>query len=157
MKIQEAITSLKQVSDFTPEFEHEDAVVSVQDPLKAFLATYPQLQRYPDYLDFLRLTGGAFIDSPHFSLALYGFGGDVVTSFNEPRLFLDRDRYFHFADVVYPERPDLILVFAFDFRDKDSTVYVSEDGVWQYEYCASSFAGLLSKFADGALPSIQHE
>lgn len=153
MNVQDAIVRLKQVSDFTPEFIEEDLGL-LGGAMSAFLASYPRAQRYADYLEFLRLTGGAFVDSPRFSLAVYGFGGDIVTSFHEQRLFLDRDQYFHFADVVYPEYSDLILVFAFDFLDDSSAVYVSENDIWKYKHCSTSFTQLLLDFANGTLPRL---
>jgi hypothetical protein len=141
------IDKLRQASDFQTEFDAAEFSL-FREAYERFLAAYPPLVRLTDYLRFLQMTGGAFVDNRNYSLVIYGFGGDVAPSFDEPRLFLDRDRYFHFGDVVRPTRAGVIKVFAFDLTSDTDTVYVSDDGVWEYDLFADSFCRMLHIFVE---------
>lgn len=152
--ISSAVEKLKAAAEFIPEFEGDDVFAVVREPYESLLDEYPQLKRYPDYLEFLRATGGAFINHPDYSLGIYGFEGYVVTSFAEDRLFLDRERYFHFGDVLYPAVSGMIYVLAFDFQSELDRVLVSENEAWEYSECSPSFARLLLDFAGGKRPGL---
>ena len=154
--IEKLLEKFRSVADVQTECEPLDFAV-FEEAYKRFLATYPQLARFSSYLQFLRLTGGALIDTQEYSLVIYGFGGDVAISFEEPRLFLDRNRYFHFADFVRPVQGDsiriqgdIIHILAFDLYSDSDVVYIAEDGVWTYECFADSFCNMLQRFAEGA-------
>ena len=76
-----AIEKLRLIADFTPEYEGQNVFSAIKEPYELLIDTYPRLKAYTIYLEFLKLTGGAYIDSPDFSLGLFGFGGYVVKSF----------------------------------------------------------------------------
>jgi hypothetical protein len=155
--MEEVVERLSSVTDFTPEYEgeSEDIFLTIKESYDSLLRRYPRLESYGGYLEFLRRTGGAFIDHQDFSLGIYGFEGYVVTSFNESRLFLDRNRYFHFGDVLYADHPDLIYVFAFDFESEKDIVLVAENEKWEYAPCSPSFKELLLGFASGRYPAMK--
>jgi hypothetical protein len=154
MDLADIIEKLKAVAELVPEYEGDpqDIYLTIKESFDSFLVRYPHLSHCPDYLEFLRSTAGAFIDHPEFSLGIYGFNGYVVTSFEERRLFLDRHRYFHFGDVLYPKRGGEIYVFAFDFHSEKDEVYVAANERWEYELCSPSFKELLLGFAEGKYP-----
>lgn len=155
MTLENVIELLKSSADFVPEIE-EDEVFSneLNNSYDSLIHTYSSLKNYPDYLEFLRKTAGAFIDHSDFSLGVYGLIGYVVTSFEEHRLFLDKERFFHFGDVIYSSDPGSIFIFAFDFQSETNEVYITLDGVWDYSFCNSSFLHFLSDFANGKYPTI---
>jgi hypothetical protein len=146
--IESLIETIKNVATVQTEYDPEEFAM-FEELYTHFLSLYPPITRFSYYLKFLRLTGGAFIDATNYSLAIYGFGGEIVTSFEEVRLFLDRDQYLHFADFVRPLESDTIYVLAFDLRSESDAVYITEDEVWVYEHFTDSFCDMLKKFADG--------
>jgi hypothetical protein len=155
--IENVIGKLRSVADFRTECEPLGFSV-FEEAYARLLTMYPRLAQFTSYLEFLRLTGGAFVDTEQYSLVIYGFGGEVAVSFEEPRLFLDRGRYFHFADFVRPVQGDsiriqgdIINILAFDLCSDSDVVYVAEDGIWLYEHFADSFCIMLKRFADGAV------
>ena len=150
MTLQAANEALKKIAVFTPEYDQAEAF---KEPYQELLDLYPALNHYTAYLDFLKATGGAHIHNKKFSLGVYGFGGYVVTSFDEG-LFLDQERYFHFGEVLYHAQPDPIYVFAFDFRLQVDTVYLSPIEESDYRLCCNSFVELLSRFATGEYPGL---
>lgn len=155
MTLENVLELLKSSTDFVPEIEPDDGFSkSLNNSFETLIHTYPTLKNYTDYLDFLRKTGGAFIDHRDFSLGIYGLVGYVVTSFEEHRLFLDKERFFHFSDVIYPTEPDSVYTFAFDFQSEQEGVYITLDGVWEYSFCSPSFLQFLSDFANGEYPAI---
>src|SRR5262245_44362263 len=105
MNLSSVIEALKRVAVVTPEYEGNDVFAEIKEQYESLIETYPRLKDYTTYLDFLKMTGGAHIHSQDFSLGIYGFGGYVVTSFDEG-LFLDQGRYFHFGEVLYHAQPD---------------------------------------------------
>jgi hypothetical protein len=151
-EVTESMHRLRAIAEFVPELEGDDVPSAVHDDLQNLIQSYPHLSRYDDYLTFLSLTAGAFVTNSAFSLGLYGFVGNAVPSFDEPRLFLDRGRFFHFGDVMYPPIDNKIYVLAFDLSLHDDSVLVTEDEVWEYTAVSPSFAQLLSDFARGRYP-----
>lgn len=145
------IEKIKAVAKFSPEFETDEELSSIRKSYQDLLELYPALTEYPAYLEFLRLTGGAHIHNADFSLGIYGFGGEIVTSFEEG-LFLDSERYFLFGEVLYLSNPDEEFALAFDFDSKQDLVYISPIGESDYTLCADSFLELLEKFSTGAYP-----
>jgi hypothetical protein len=99
------------------------------------------------------LTGGAHIHNQEFSLGIYGFGGYVVTSFDEG-LFLDNDRYFGFGEVLYYRKPEPVWVLAFDFERDSDQVFTSPIEESDYVQCANTFLALLNDFARGTYPGV---
>ena len=154
MTLNSAMTSLGRVTVISPEYEGADAPAAIAGPLEQLTESYPRLRDYTDYLDFLRLTGGAHIHNKTFSLGVYGFGGYLVTSFDEG-LFLDQGHYFRFGEVLYHAHPDPVYVFAFDLRSAMDAVYVSPIERSDYTFCCASFTELLNAFAVGKLPGLE--
>jgi hypothetical protein len=149
------IERLRSVAIVTPEYQGVDVFAAIQEDYEELLETYPGLKNYPDYLKFLRQTGGAHIHNQQFSLVIYGFGGYVVPSFEEG-VFLDRERFFLFGEVLYTAQPDpSTLFFAFDLRSERDTVYCLVEEQSDYTPCAASFIGLLVDFAEGRYPGLR--
>jgi hypothetical protein len=151
MSLQSAIKALKRRATFTPEYQPDGASSEIERGCQSLLGTYPDLKNYSDYLEFLKMTGGSHIHNRDFSLGIYGFGGYVVTSFDEG-LFLDEERYFRFGEVLYQAQPDPVYAFAFDFQKADDVVHISPIDESCYAPCCSSFAELVEDFAAGNYP-----
>lgn len=145
------IDKLKTVADYTPEFEGENIFPEIQQSYTELLEKYPKLNDYPDYLEFLRQTGGAYIDHKDFSLGIYGFGGYVVTSFDEGS-FLDQERYFLFGEVLFKAEPEINYFLAFDFQSPGELILMKPDELSQYRPCCHGFLQLLEDFANGRYP-----
>jgi hypothetical protein len=79
LNLSSVIIRLKQVADFAPQYEC--GVLVEDEEFRNLLESYPQLAKFPTYLEFLRITGGAHISNKTFSLGIYGFSGMVVPSF----------------------------------------------------------------------------
>ena len=148
MNVQSTIVALKSVATVTPEFPPEAVETETTEELAALVTKYPALTKFSDYVEFLKLTGGAHIHNEEFSIGFYGFGGFVVTSFDEG-LFLDDDRFFCFGEVLYYQKPEPVYVFAFDFESDSDLVLTSPIEESDYVVCATSFLGLLNSFAGG--------
>lgn len=146
------IAKLKRIADFTPEYEDEDVASIVKEPYEELLLRYPRLICYKNYLDFLKLTGGAHISNQQFSLGIYGFGGYLVPSFDEGE-FLDENRYFQFGEIKFFNFPELVL--AFDLDSKEETVFISEFEEPNYKTLDCDFIDLLNSFSDGRLPGFE--
>ena len=146
---QEIFAQSKSGISFVPEFEGDNVSALVNTHFAELLQRYPPLSRYHNYLDFLNNTGGAHIHDERFSLGIYGFGGYLVPSFDEGE-FLDNDRYFQFADVMYYQDPE--LVFAFDFESNGEDIYIANFKDLNYFPVGCDFYTLLKRFADDQLP-----
>jgi hypothetical protein len=153
MDIHTIISNLKKVATFTPEFFGKNILEALQPEYDLLIQNYPGILQYPNYLDFLKLTGGVHIHNQDFSLGIYGFGGYIVASFEEG-WFLDQDHFFQFGEVIYPGHSDQVYVFAFDFHSKEDMVYVSPIETSEYKVCAKSFKHLLMNFAAKKYPAI---
>jgi hypothetical protein len=153
MNLQDVVAALKRVATFAPEYNERTVLAEIKEPYESLIKSYSQLKNYPVYLDFLKMTGGAHIHNHEFSLGIYGFRGQIVTSFDEG-LFLDQDRYFHFGEVLYSIPADLVFVFAFDLRSAVDNVYISPIEESNYSLCCGSFSELLNRFANGAYPGL---
>lgn len=151
MNLEAAISALKETATFTPEFLPDNVQAETQEGLNVLLSEYPSLVRFPAYLTFLRLTGGAHIHNQDFSLGIYGFGGYVVTSFDEG-LFLDKDRYLRVAEILYHQKPEPIYSLAFDLEAESDMVFSSPIENSDYSPCAESFLALLNSLARGLYP-----
>jgi hypothetical protein len=150
-KLSLALERLKSVATVTPEFQGSDVYAGIKEQYDDFLRTYPSVAGLHDYLEFLRLTGGAHAHNQVFSLVLYGFGGYVVPSFDEG-LFLDRERYFLFGEALYPRQPEPNAVFfAFDTALDGAVCWVREEH-GAFTHCADSFSDLLLDFAEARYP-----
>jgi len=140
------------VATVTAEFPPESSRDEIETALNELLSEYPQLARFTAYVEFLRLTGGAHIHNQDYSLGIYGFGGYLVTSFDEG-LFLDKDRFFLFGETLYHSHPEPVHVFAFDLKADTDLVFTSPVERSDYALCAASFLDLLNRFASGAYPN----
>jgi len=145
------IEKLRQVAVFAPEHAGGEALPDLMESYEDLLGSYPKIKDFPIYLEFLRTTAGAHIHNTDFSLVLYGLGGYVVPSFEEG-LFLDKERYFLFGEVLYTSQPDATYFFAFDFQSKRDIVYVSKNEGATYTSCTPSFIDLLLDFASARYP-----
>jgi hypothetical protein len=150
MSIRSTLAALASVATVTLEFR-VGADAQTRTPLDALVRSCPALARYPTYLEFLRSTGGAHIHNREFSLGIYGFGGEIVTSFAEGQ-FLDDNRYFQFGEVLYHRQPDPVFVFAFDLKALSDQVVTSAIERSDYRPCAHSFVALLQAFIRGEMP-----
>jgi len=148
MTLNLVLEKLKTIAAFTPEFEADEVSAAINESYHNLVEAHPALRNYSTYLEFLQLTGGAHIHNTDFSLGIYGFGGYIVTSFDEG-LFLDSERYFQFAEVLYPLHSNKEFVFAFDFKLKHDLIYISPLEHSNYILCSISFLELLTNFADG--------
>lgn len=153
MNAQSILAALKSVATVTPEFPPEAVETETTEALAALMREYPALTKFSDYLEFLKLTGGAHIHDQEFSLGIYGFGGYVVTSFDEG-LFLDNGRYFCFGEVLYYRKPEPMYVFAFDFEADSDLILTSPIEESDYVVCATTFLGLLNSFARAKYPEV---
>jgi hypothetical protein len=143
---------LDAVASVTPEYEGEDVPGATQEMYESLLETYPGIAKFRDYTDVLRATGGIHADNREMDLALYGFGGYVVASFDEGN-FLDRERYFLFGELLYPRTPSPEPVFlAFDTKAEHDAVYCLEEPGGEYKRCADSFRDLLTDLAERRYP-----
>jgi len=147
------IENLSSVAKIVPEYDNPDVF---SEDYENLLESYPRLKDYPDYLAFLRGTGGAHIHNQNFSLGIYGFGGYVVASFDEG-VFLDQARYFQFGEVLYTKQPEPIYFFAFDIESERDLVYSSSNGQSEYTFSSSSFVELLLEFANRQYPALKTE
>jgi hypothetical protein len=154
MNLQSAIDKIEKVATVTPEFEPNTAVSDIERGRLSLLSTYPVLSNYTDYLELLRITGGVHIHNSDFSLGIYGFGGYVVTSFDEG-LFLDQDRYFRMGEVLYHTQTEPSYALAFDLYRTQDAVYISLIEQSNYEICCNSFVELIEGFAAGKYPGLQ--
>ena len=152
MNLQTTIAALKSVATVTPEFPPEVVETETREDFSALVREHPTLTKFAGYLEFLKLTGGAHIHNQEFSLGIYGFGGYVVTSFDEG-LFLDSGRYFRFGEVLYHRKPEPVWVFAFDFESVSGLVFTSPIEESDYVLCATTLPGLLNNYARGVYPS----
>lgn len=152
MNLQSTIDVLKSTATLTPEFSPEIAEAANQKALSSLVIEYAELRKFLSYLEFLKLTGGAHIHNQEFSLGIYGFGGYVVTSFDEG-LFVDGNRYFRFAEVLYKRNPEPVYVFAFDLQAESDLVLTSPIEQSDYVLCAPTFLALLNSFARGVYPN----
>lgn len=146
------IRRLSEVAEFVTEYDPEEAADITEGPLAELVGKYPGIEKFSQYISFLKMTGGAFASTSEFSLGIYGFEGHVVKSFDEG-LFLDQDRFFLFADVMYPDMKNIIY-FAFDITTREDSVFMSADEDPTYAICATSFEAWLSRFILGNYPKI---
>jgi len=147
-----ALNCLRQVAEFTPEYEGSDVPAAVREPVERLLAEYPRLARHADYVEFLRSTGGAHFDNDIWSFGIYGFGGYVVPSFEE-RLFVDKERFFLFGEILYYANDAEVFLF-FDLPGNDETVWFCRSPGAGYRVCAASFRDLLRKICEGLYPGV---
>jgi hypothetical protein len=143
---------LSAVATVTPEYEGTDVPGATQEMYESLLETYPAIARFGDYTNLLRATGGVHADNREVDLALYGFGGYVVASFDEG-YFLDRDRYFLFGELLYPRTPSPEPVFlAFDTQSDRDAAYCLDKPGGEYRLCADSLRDLLADLAERRYP-----
>ena len=145
MNLQSVLEELRKVAVISQEYP-ANAFSEFKESYEGLLESYPALTHYPDYLEFLKTTGGAHIHNQEFSLGIYGFGGYEVTSFDEG-LFLDQERFFHFGEVLYHAQPDPVYVFAFDLRSEVDKIYTSPIERSDYTLAGNSFLELLANFS----------
>lgn len=145
------IDKLKRGADITPQYK-SGSLPEIEQQLQELLDGHPQLRHYSDYLEFLRLTGGAHIKNKIFSLGIYGFSGMVVPSFQEVNL-LDQGHFFLFGEVLYFELKAQFY-FAFDLRTTADQVFEAGDDDAGYRLCSPSWIGFLQRFSDGDYPGM---
>lgn len=153
MSVSTTLDEVRRTAAVTPEFDPADLGL-VEEPLGELLAEHPALSGFPDYVEFLRSTGGAHIHNADFSLGLYGVGGEVVTAFDEG-VFLEGNRYFIFGEALYTSQPEPVVFFAFDLQSGGDEVYFRLDETSEYTRCSASFLEFLAGFGAGRYPGLQ--
>jgi len=152
MTLQLVLESLRRIAMVTPEYEGDNVGAVTDAQVTELLQQYPSLVAHKDYLEFLRMTGGAHIRNARFSLGVYGFGGYVVPSLNE-ELVVEDDRYFNFGDVLYEDN-QLEILFFWDIKDSAAEGCFARALDTPYFRCADSFTTLLQLFANGHAPGV---
>jgi hypothetical protein len=150
LNLSSVIIRLKQVADFAPQYECD--VLVEDEEFRNLLESYPQLAKFPTYLEFLRITGGAHISNKTFSLGIYGFSGMVVPSFEEVVL-VEQEHFFQFGEVLYYES-NAQCYFVFDLRSEKDSVYEIGENDTGYKLSNSSWIEFLQRFADGDYPGM---
>lgn len=151
-----ALDRLSAVITVTPEYEGSDVPGATAELIEELIEEYPGIAKFADYLELLGATGGVYAHGRGADLGFYGFGGRVVASFEEG-WFLDRDRYFLFGEILYPQTPDPEPVFlAFDVSAGQDAVHYRTEDDGPYRRCADSLGQFLLDLAAGHYPAYPH-
>lgn len=146
IKLKTALDKLQRRLDVSSEIEYGLNKDYVKEKTNELIADYIGLQRKEDYIEFINNTGGAHISNDIISFMIYGFEGQIVTSFEEVELLYD-NKYFVFGELMYLDESKPSLAFAFDIKSYEQFVYssllVNEPVFTKY---SNSFIDLLNDF-----------
>jgi hypothetical protein len=142
-----ALQRLAEVATVTPEYTGDGVAAAVQPLIARLIEAYPRVASCSEYLDFLRIGGGAHISNRTFSLGVYGFEGYVVASLEE-RALIDQDRYFLFGESLMLDIEEEVFLFL-DLAELGAPVCWQTADDPTYRVCCTSFTELLIRYAHG--------